>query len=157
MPMRPRRRTFLAALLAGASLPLLGRAATVTPAMIVHHDPGCGCCKQWVAHIRAAGFQATIIDEADMDAVKQRLRVPDALASCHTAEIGGYVIEGHVPAGAIVRLLKERPVAIGLSAPGMPEGSPGMETGAPPKPFQVVLFGPSGVSPYGRYRGAEPA
>jgi hypothetical protein len=155
MLMRPHRRTFLASLFAGASMPLLGRTASAAAAMIVHHDPGCGCCRQWVAHIRAAGFDATIVDEADMDAVKQRLRVPDALASCHTAEIGGYVIEGHVPASAVARLLKERPTAIGLSAPGMPEGSPGMETGAPPKAFQVVLFGPSGVTLYGRYRGAE--
>lgn len=155
MPTRPDRRTLLGSLLAGAALPLLGRAAAAAPTMIVHHDPGCGCCKQWVAHIRASGFSATIVDEDDMDAVKRRLRVPDTLASCHTAEIDGYIVEGHVPASAVARLLRERPAATGLSAPGMPEGSPGMETGAPPKPFQVVLFGPSGASLYGRYRGAE--
>jgi hypothetical protein len=123
--------------------------------MTVHKDPNCGCCEAWVAHVRGAGFAATVVNEPDMSAVKSRLGVPAALASCHTAEIDGYVIEGHVPAVAILALLRERPVASGLSAPGMPDGSPGMETDGPKEVFEVLLFGPTGARSYGKFRGAE--
>ncbi|MGZ5339751.1 MAG: DUF411 domain-containing protein, partial [Thermoleophilaceae bacterium] len=89
-----------------------------------------------------------------MNAYKLRLGVPAALASCHTAEVGGYVIEGHVPAAEIERLLTERPQAAGLAAPGMPVGSPGMEVpGMAPDSYDLVLFGPSGQSRFARYRG----
>jgi hypothetical protein len=137
-----------------AGLALLSR-ASAAPTMTVHKDPNCGCCEAWVAHVRAAGFAATVVNEPDMSAVKSRLGVPAAFASCHTAEIDGYVIEGHVPAVAILALLRERPIATGLSAPGMPDGSPGMETGGPKEVFDVLLFGPNGVRSYGKFRGAE--
>lgn len=88
--------------------------------------------------------------------LKSRLKVPSHLASCHTAEIGGYVIEGHVPSTAIKRLLSERPHAFGLAVPGMPVGSPGMEvSGSPDEPYEVVLFGPSGARSYGRFLGSR--
>jgi hypothetical protein len=108
-----------------------------------------------VEHIQAAGFQTTVIEMNDLAPLKARLRVPSHLASCHTAEIGEYVIEGHVPAVAIRRLLSERPAAIGLAVPGMPVGSPGMEvSGSPDEPYEVVLFGPSERS-YGRFVGSK--
>lgn len=151
------RRMFLGTMLGIAVLPLAVRFAKAAPAMIVHRDPSCGCCEDWVAHVRAAGINATIANEADMSAVKTRLGVPDALISCHTAEIGGYVIEGHVPAKAVLQLLRDRPDAIGLSAPGMPAGSPGMETGGAVDVFEVVLFTATGNRAYGRYRGSERA
>jgi hypothetical protein len=149
------RRIFLGSMLGIAVLPLAARLAKAAPAMIVHRDPNCGCCEHWVAHVRAAGIDATIVNEADMTALKTRLRVPDALVSCHTAEIGGYVVEGHVPAKAVLQLLRDRPDAFGLAAPGMPAGSPGMETGGAPEAFEVMLFGANGTSVYGRYRGGE--
>ncbi len=143
------------ALLGSAALPRLAWAQADRP-ILVHKDPNCGCCKGWVKHVQAAGFRAEVTETADMDAVKTRLGVPDALASCHTAEIGGYVIEGHVPAAEIRRILAERPRATGLAVPGMPVGSPGMEVpDARSDTYDVVLFGPAGQTSYARYRGAE--
>ena len=122
-------------------------------AVKVFKDANCGCCNGWIEHLRAAGFAVEAINSADMQAVKGRAGVPAALASCHTAEVGGYVVEGHVPAQAIRRLLAEKPRAIGLSAPGMPMGSPGME-GGKPEIYDVVLFGADGSKLFGRYQGA---
>jgi hypothetical protein len=97
-----------------------------------------------------------LIETEAINRVKARLGVPDDLASCHTGEVGGYVIEGHVPAASIRRLLQERPSARGLAVPGMPIGSPGMEVpGSAPEEFVVVLFGPAGRRPFARYRGSE--
>ncbi len=142
------RRRFLTAFggLAVTSTSLLAIApALARPAMRVHRDPSCGCCEAWVAHVRRAGFDARIEVTADIDAVKRRLGVPDALASCHTAEIDGYLVEGHVPAETIEKLLAERPAIRGLAVPGMPIGSPGMETpGMAPEPFRVVAFASNG-------------
>jgi hypothetical protein len=90
----------------------------------------------------------------DMAAIKRRLGVPDDLASCHTAEVAGYVIEGHVPAGALMRLLELRPKVIGLAVPGMPAGSPGMEGGTP-EVYEVFLFDKDGRSSFGRYKEAK--
>ncbi len=119
--------------------------AWARPPMKVHRDPNCGCCEAWVAHVRKAGFEARIEVSDDIDAVKQRLGVPAALASCHTAEIDGFLLEGHVPAEIIARLLAERPAIHGLAVPGMPIGSPGMETpGTAPEPFQVIAFADDG-------------
>ncbi|NCT69825.1 MAG: DUF411 domain-containing protein [Xanthomonadaceae bacterium] len=95
--------------------------------MTVHRDAYCGCCHLWVEHLRKEGFEVDDRVEDDMGAVKQRLGIVPAHASCHTAEVGGYVVEGHVPASDIRRLLKERPRVHGLVLPGMPMGSPGME------------------------------
>lgn len=98
--------------------------------IIVHKDPNCGCCTAWAERMELTGdFTVTLVDAADMAAVKTRLRVPLELASCHTTEVAGYVIEGHVPAADISRLLLEKPSdIIGLAVAGMPAGSPGMET-----------------------------
>ncbi|MCC7273570.1 MAG: DUF411 domain-containing protein [Alphaproteobacteria bacterium] len=138
-----------ATLLAGFPALASGKAA------LVHKDPLCGCCEGWVAHLRRAGWQVTVRERRDLDAVKARLGVPAALASCHTAEIAGYAVEGHVPAHALDRLMAERPPLAGLAVPGMPAGSPGME-GGPPEPYDVVAFGPAGTAAFGRYRGDRP-
>ena len=151
------RRTLLSFL---AGLPMLGlapvAALAATPRVVVHKDPNCGCCGAWVTHLRSAGFSVEVIDTDAINRVKTRLGVPDALASCHTAEVGGYVVEGHVPAASIKRLLSERPAANGLAVPGMPIGSPGMEVpGTPPDEYAVILFGRSGPKQYARYRGIQ--
>ena len=108
-----------------ASLPLrsaLAQAYTVE----VWKDPNCGCCHLWVEHLQASGFKVAVRDVGN-NAARKRLGMPDKLGSCHTATVGGYVIEGHVPAADIRRLLKDRPIALGLAVPGMPMGSPGMD------------------------------
>lgn len=97
------------------------------PVMIVNKSPSCGCCGLWVKHMQNAGFKVEVNDTDDMGSIKQRVGVPYGKGSCHTAEVGGYFIEGHVPAEDIKRLLAERPDAKGLVVPGMPAGSPGME------------------------------
>jgi hypothetical protein len=116
--------------------------AAEDPVITVHRDPSCGCCSGWVQHLQRSGFVTNVLETRDVDAVKTRLAVPDDLAACHTAEVSGYVIEGHVPAAALKRLLAEKPGATGLAVPGMPIGSPGMEGGTPEK-YDVVLFGPN--------------
>ncbi|KQQ17598.1 metal-binding protein [Methylobacterium sp. Leaf122] len=149
------RRTLLSGL---SSLVLAAplRAAEPLPEIQVTKDPSCGCCAAWVDHIRAAGYPVHVT-EAPVNPLKARLGVPRSLASCHTAQVGGYVIEGHVPAGAITRLLAEKPQATGLAVPGMPVGSPGMEIyGMPPDTYEVVLFGPDLQRPFERYRGGTP-
>jgi hypothetical protein len=123
--------------------------------VVMHRNATCGCCGIWAQRLREAGFAVEIIDEPDMKAVKTRLGVPAELASCHTAQIGGYVIEGHVPVVAIRRLLSEKPKAFGLAAPGMASGSPGMETSGEEDVFEVMLFDPAGVTSYGNYKGAK--
>jgi hypothetical protein len=120
----------------------------------VHKDPTCGCCSGWVQHLQKAGFDTKVVDTADLDAVKRRLGVPDDLAACHTAEVAGYIIEGHVPAAALKRFLAEKPSAAGLAVPGMPIGSPGMEGGRPEK-YDVILFGPAGRWTYMSFIGDQ--
>ena len=112
------------------------------PLVVVNRSPSCGCCMNWVAHLRQAGFTVDVRNIADMGAVKDRLGVPGNMRSCHTAEVDGYFVEGHVPAGDIKRLLSERPDARGLAVPGMPMGSPGMEHPAGHvQPYDVMLVG----------------
>lgn len=109
-------------------------------------DPGCGCCEQWAASM-TTGLHArvAVADRASDDRTGPAATVPDALRSCHTMIVDGYVIEGHVPAAAIARLLRERPAGVtGLAVPGMPAGSPGMEMGGQTEPYQVIAFGPTG-------------
>jgi hypothetical protein len=118
----------------------------------VHKDPSCGCCSGWVEHLQQAGFTVKAIETADLEPVKTRLGVPADLAACHTAQIAGYIIEGHVPAVALRRLLDEKPSAAGLAVPGMPIGAPGMEGGRP-ESYEVVLFGPAGRRTYMRFEG----
>jgi len=120
--------------------------------IMVHKDPTCGCCSGWVQHLQNAGFVTTVLDTSDIDAVKKRLGVPDDLAACHTAEVAGYVIEGHAPAATLKLFLTEKPNATGLAVPGMPVGSPGMEGGKPEK-YDVVLFGPDGRRTYVSFIG----
>ena len=111
----------------------------------VVRDPGCGCCMMWVAHLRKAGYKATVTESSEMDAVKNRKGIPRAARSCHTGVIGGYVIEGHVPAEDIKRLLKDRPDIVGLAVPGMPAGSPGMEVpSGKVAPYDVLAFDKAG-------------
>jgi hypothetical protein len=123
------------------------------PTVVVTKDPNCGCCSGWVEHLRQAGFAVEVRDATDINRVRARLEVPSDLAACHTAEASGYVIEGHVPASALRRLLKEKPKAKGLAVPGMPVGSPGMEVhGTPPEEYNVILFGPTRRI-YARFKG----
>ena len=115
------------------------------PAVQVYKDPTCGCCAIWVEHLRKAGFAATVTDVEDMAAIKMKHGVPARARSCHTAVVDGYVIEGHVPAADVQRLLKQRPAVVGLGVPGMPIGSPGMEVaGMKPQPFDVLAFDKAG-------------
>jgi hypothetical protein len=133
------RRSRLAALV--LPLALLACTASAAASVIdVAKTPWCGCCLAWVERMREAGFTVTVRDVADTAPVAAKAGVPVQLRSCHTAMIEGYAIEGHVPAEDIRRLLAERPDAIGLSVPGMPAGSPGMERGDRGQPYQVVLI-----------------
>lgn len=124
--------------------------------VLVHKDPSCGCCSGWVRHLKEAGFAVKVDETTNLHAVRTRLGVPPDLAACHTAEVSGYVLEGHVPAAAVRQLLEKRPNAVGLSVPGMPVGSPGMEGGAPEK-YEVVLFGTSGRQTFMRFLGGDVA
>jgi hypothetical protein len=147
-----RRSALFAAL---ASLLQTGTVFAVEkPVITVHKDPTCGCCSGWVQHLQKAGFDTKVLDTRDLDAVKRRLGVPDDLAACHTAEVAGYIIEGHVPAIALTRFLAEKPNAAGLAVPGMPIGSPGMEGGQPER-YDVVLFGPDGRRTYMSFIGEQ--
>ena len=117
------------------------------PAVTVYKSPTCGCCREWVAHLRRHGFPVRSEDLAELQAVKTRHGVPPALQSCHTALVAGYVVEGHVPADLVERLLRERPKVAGLAVPGMPVGSPGMEMpGTPAERYQILTFDRSGTT-----------
>jgi hypothetical protein len=130
-----------------AALALLASAEPVVAAtLVVAKSPTCGCCNEWVKHMRASGFAVTVRDVSDVTPIARRLRVPDRLRSCHTALIGGYVIEGHVPASDVKRVLKERPRAAGLAVAGMPMGSPGMDHGGGKEPYKTILFDRAGKS-----------
>lgn len=120
-----------------------GAVAVDSLLMAVYKTPTCGCCRLWVDHVRENGFHATTTDLADVSPVKATHKVPSDLQSCHTALIGGYVVEGHVPSEDIKRLLKERPDIIGLAVPGMPSGSPGMENGQVDA-YEVIAMGKDG-------------
>lgn len=106
----------------------------------VYKTPWCGCCGGWVQHMVAAGWTPTVVEVQDLAPVRVRRGVPAALASCHTAVVGRYVVEGHVPAADVARLLSERPDAVGIVVPGMPAGSPGMETGRRAQSYQTLLI-----------------
>lgn len=125
--------------------------------MVVHKSPTCGCCGLWVEHMRGAGFSVEVVETADLATVKERLGVPSGKGSCHTAEVGGYWVEGHVPAEDVLRLLTERPKARGLALPGMPLGSPGMETpDRRVQPYTVELVAEDGSTSDYRRVGARP-
>ena len=115
-------------------------------AMVVYRDPSCGCCEAWSELARSAGYDVTLKDEPDMAAIKRKYGVPEELASCHTAILGGYAVEGHVPLDELARLLREKPANLaGIAVPGMPRGSPGMEMPDRSRDaFQVIAFDRSG-------------
>ena len=142
-----RRRLLLTALSIGM-LPLMarGQERPGLPRVEVWLSPTCGCCKDWIAHLQANGFR-TVMFETGNTAMRGRLGIATKYGSCHTARVGGYAIEGHVPAADIRRLLKERPQAIGLAVPGMPVGSPGMDGPAyegRKDPYNVLLIATDG-------------
>ncbi|MEN8167256.1 MAG: DUF411 domain-containing protein [Pseudomonadota bacterium] len=111
--------------------------------VVIYKSPTCGCCKNWVSHLQENGFTVEVHERRNMSPIKTELGVPRQLQSCHTAKVGGYVVEGHVPADVITRLLKEKPPVKGLAVPGMPMGSPGME-GPRKDPYDILTFQESG-------------
>lgn len=119
--------------------------ASAADAVDVYKSPYCGCCEKWVEHLQQAGFAVRTHDVNDVPAARQRLGMPERLGSCHTAKVAGYVVEGHVPAADIQRLLKEKPKAIGLAVPSMPPGSPGMES-PKPVPYNTLLVQAGGAT-----------
>ena len=146
--MFPARRAFFA--LAAFSA-IVGTAHAAGPVMF--RDAGCGCCLKWLEQVKASfGQKAVVVNSPDMNAVKDKQGVPQALRSCHTVLVGGYVIEGHVPAKDIARLLREKPKGVkGLAVGGMPTGSPGMEHGDHREAYKVMTFGPAGQRVYASY------
>ncbi len=150
MPSLRSRRTVLMTALALTSVPMAWAAtgaAGRTPVK-VWKDPNCGCCNLWVSHLEQNGFIVTVVDEGNK-AARTKLGMPERHASCHTAVVSGYVIEGHVPASDIRRLLKDKPNALGLAVPGMPVGSPGMDGpdfDGHRDPYQVLLIQKDGSS-----------
>jgi hypothetical protein len=145
-------REVLHAILFISVLPLLNLWAA-DPRMTVYKTPTCGCCSKWVDHARAQGFRVTVHDVPSTADYQRKYGIPEKLRSCHTAVIGNYAIEGHVPAADVKRLLKTRPRAKGLAVPGMPLGSPGME-GHRRDAYSVLLFdADGGISVYQRYPG----
>jgi hypothetical protein len=133
-------QSFVAGMALSALLPWRARGAA-PQTFTVYKDPSCGCCTKWVDHIRAAGLRPTVRDRSDMDALKDSLGVPAALRSCHTAVAGKYVIEGHVPAVDVKRLLDSSPKGVvGIAVPDMPAGSPGMEVPGRVDKYDVIAF-----------------
>ncbi|HEV7589352.1 MAG TPA: DUF411 domain-containing protein, partial [Longimicrobium sp.] len=123
-----------------AQAPPAAPAAASAPQLVVYKDPSCGCCSKWVEHMRDNGFPVEAHDTAGVDGIKDRAGVPLAARSCHTGLVGGYAIEGHVPAEVVRRLLREHPADVaGLAVPGMVTGSPGMEGGTP-QHYDVIAF-----------------
>jgi hypothetical protein len=140
-----KRRAVLTSLTAAAaalSLPVVAKQAL--PQVQVFKDPNCGCCGAWVEHMKAAGFSVNVTDIEDTSVARRKYGLPEKFAGCHTAVVGGYVVEGHVPANDVKKLLAMKPVAIGLSVLGMPVGSPGMEMGSRKDPYQVLLVAKDG-------------
>jgi hypothetical protein len=157
MELNLNRRRLLGTLTAAMALPAFGRAKP--PLVEVWKDVSCGCCHDWIAHMKASGFEVRAYDVGNV-AARQRLGVPAKLGSCHTALVDGYAIEGHVPASEVQRLLRERPPAVGLVVPGMPIGSPGMDTpayGGRRDAYSVLLLGKDGkTSVYASYTARAP-
>lgn len=132
-----------AAMMALISRPALGRTQAKT-ALVVYKDPSCGCCGQWVSHMEANGFTASVTNTSDMASIRSRYKVGAKLQSCHTAIVGGYVVEGHIPAADVRKLLAQKPKGVvGLTIPGMPASAPGMDS-SPFQPYTVLSFDASG-------------
>ncbi len=139
--MKFRSHPLLLVLLLGTGS-VLAQAATPVE---VWKSPHCGCCKGWVEHLSQNGFQVRTHEVTDVPAARKQLGMPERLGSCHTAKVGNYVVEGHVPAADIQRLLKEKPKALGLAVPSMPPGSPGMESDKP-VPYDTLLVQADGTT-----------
>ncbi|MGB7251258.1 MAG: DUF411 domain-containing protein [Phormidesmis sp.] len=158
--LRSKKTAFLAMLLAVASIGLascsalsdmstINEAAMIDQAtqvseLTVFHSPTCGCCGKWIEHMEAQGFRVKDEITENMDAIKAQYDVPEPMTSCHTTIVNGYVVEGHVPAADVARLVNEKPAVAGIAAPGMPIGSPGMESGDSAEPYTVFSFTESG-------------
>ena len=139
-------RSFSAAAVTGTWAAACNRASASLPEMTIYKTPTCGCCKAWVEHVREAGFATIVVDLDDLAPTKQKLGVPQDLASCHTAIVENYIVEGHVPADVIADFLSARRTDLrGLAVPGMPAGSPGMEVPGQKQPYEVIGFAPSGT------------
>lgn len=153
------RRSFLATSAAAAALFTLPELASASRRghprldvdMVIHKNPGCMCCNRWAEHLSAHGLTSRIEEHPDLNAFKDEMQVPRDLRSCHTGVIDGYVVEGHVPAQDVLRLLETKPEVRGIAVPGMPIGSPGMESGDRVDPYEVIAFGGG----EGRYVFAE--
>ncbi|MEH2513156.1 hypothetical protein V1291_004510 [Nitrobacteraceae bacterium AZCC 1564] len=144
-----------AAIVGLASCGLFAKQASAIGATLirVYRDPDCGCCSGWVRHLEENGFTADVHDDRALPTLREKAGVPLHLVGCHAAEVEGYIIEGHVPAAAIRRLLQERPKAIGLSVPGMPTGSPGMD--GPPVRYAAILFGDGLEQTFMQFEGSR--
>ena len=139
-------RVIVGAGAAAVAAPRLARAMTgAAPIpLTVYKSSSCGCCKNWVTHMQGAGFAVKVIDMDDLTAVKKNAGVPQKLQSCHTALVGAYVVEGHVPADLVKKMLAQKPQITGLAVPGMVTGSPGMEMGDSKDPYDVIAFDRAG-------------
>lgn len=141
------------ALLGGGAYFYWGPAASANlPTVTVYKSPSCNCCNKWVSHMREQGFEVKIESRFNVKPVKKQVGLPSSLSACHTAVVGNYVVEGHVPAQDVKRLLRTEPDVRGLSVPGMPVGSPGMERGNRVEPYEVLTFTPAGdTTVFARY------
>ena len=135
----------LAALASGYA-PARHHAESAAHTITVFKDANCGCCKSWIEHLQKHSFTVIARDTADLSGIKRTARLPERLGSCHTGFVNGYVVEGHVPAADILRMVKEKPKIAGLSVPGMPLGSPGMEVGSRKDPYDVIAFNRDGTT-----------
>jgi hypothetical protein len=143
-----RRNAMLVCGVAAMSLgwPVAVNATSGLPPVTVFRNPGCGCCEKWAGLLAQSGFKVTMTDDPTLEKRRVRLGVPTDVAGCHTAQMGDYIIEGHVPPEDILRFLAEKPAARGLAVPGMPFGSPGMDTDGPADAFDVLIFMADGSS-----------
>ncbi len=135
--------TAVAAAGAAWGLGLFGGAPAVAEEVVVYKSPSCGCCQGWIGHMRDNGFRVSVHNVEDVEPYRLKIGVPDALMSCHTALVGGYAVEGHVPAASILRLLAKRPAVKGLAVPGMPASAPGMDS-PENEPYTVLAFDATG-------------
>ena len=132
------------ALLSFMFLPMMKSAAG--PEIVIYKSPICGCCTKWASYLEDNGFSVTQIKMRNLNTVKQNQRIPSNLSSCHTAIVDGYIVEGHVPVDAINRMLKEKPAIKGITVPGMPIGSPGMEQGTRKQSYDVLAIHADGFT-----------
>lgn len=151
-----RIKTLLSAVLLATSLAGQAEEAVSDKEITVYRSPTCGCCGKWIDHVKQNRFIVKDIVSNDMQAIKQKYGVPANLASCHTAVVDGYIVEGHVPATDIEKLLETKPDVVGISAPGMPMGSPGMEMGSRADDFDVMSFDKAGnVKVFAEHKGGK--